>query len=193
MTRRALSMLALVAVLCCMASGARTEIIDAALPNLPSDSSAINGGTAGWLKLAIWSDTNALCTDTTTFRIDDTSSTTVITGDLARASITYKFDMWDGVSGRLHKDSVRAILVYSWSNNGTYWSDLDSSAAITDTLSHNDTLIIRPFNFMRIKARAKSANLFDNKLHPCLENTTLLVPWMIGSFRAQPFYNRTKY
>lgn len=139
---------------------------------------------AGWIYMAVIRDN--VVPDTV--RISDTSAAMDMVGAV-RGSISYKLGIYDGSGNYMAFDSCKAKLLYQWSNDGEHWISRDSSAALTDTLFHEDTLILGPFNFMRIVGRPAqpSGYAFDTTGTLGADPT-----FLIGWFRVQPIYVGTK-
>jgi hypothetical protein len=129
-------------------------------------------------------NTHSWANGTDTAWVCDTSEAIAI-GAARRASVTYMTALYDEVGGPKSVDSVSYRLVYEWSNDLSHWFPTDSTGAKTDTLYHNDTLIIRPFEYMQIISRVSRPSL------SVWDTTGLggtLNPWQITAYRVQAFY-----
>lgn len=77
----------------------------------------------------------------------------------ARAAITYKGRLHDGATGFQTIDSVGYRIRFQWSTDGyaENWVTKDSTAAITDTLYHTDTMIVWPYRMLRLVAHTDTS------------------------------------
>lgn len=138
----------------------------------------------------IFGDTT--CCDTIVAGLDTTltedTSQAVILGDAHRASISYQITHVDRDGVDINCDTcTNGRFVYQWSNDQVYWFSKDSTGAVTDTLAHMDTLIVRPFAYVRAIFRLTDP---PNWVDDTTNESTLGSgrEWIVGQGSIQPFY-----
>lgn len=169
----------------------RTNVVDAFSTQLFANASAYDSfvttccGDTTPAGDTIYGDTT--CCDTTvrfdTLFTEDTSQLIPL-GSARRASRQYQVTHVDAVGLDLECDTcVDARIITQWSNDGIYWWDYDSTAAITDTLPHIDTMIVRPYAYCRFILRPTDPNGY------VVDTVNALGPeWQVATVVVQPWY-----
>ena len=135
--------------------------------------------------------THSWANGTDTAWVCDTSSVMAI-GGAQRASITYWSGYYDNTGGFCggslnNTDSASYKLIYQWSNDLVNWMATDSVSK-TDTLYHNDTLIVRPFEYMWIIARLPRPTKTAWDTAGLGGGASDVAPWGVTNYRVQVFF-----